>query len=150
MRERVALVLTATALAAWSAATPAAIPDPVTVETGRLSGMTLKSGVRAFKGIPFAAPPLGPLRWKEPLPVRPWTGVKQAVEFGDSCMQSYDFGPMSEDCLTLNVWAEWPSREATPVMVWFHGGGDSSGGTNSIGFMGDSLARRGVVVVTVN
>jgi para-nitrobenzyl esterase len=110
----------------------------------------LRDGQAQFYGIPYAAPPLGELRWKAPAPVRAWRGVKETIAFGDSCMQSYDFGPMSEDCLTLNIWAEWPSTGPKPVMVWFHGGGDSSGGTNSIGFLGDSLAKRGAVVVTVN
>src|SRR5262245_16682957 len=112
---------------------PAAISDPVTVETGRLSGVTLKSGGRAFKGIPFAAPPVGALRWKEPQPAAPWDGVRRAEQFGNVCVQPSqqqrvpnnvsvdlpDSPRTSEDCLYLNVWTTAANANARqPVMVW--------------------------------
>jgi len=104
-----------------------------------------------FLGVPYAAPPVGALRWRPPEPHAAWTETRAATEFGPSCVQDYDIGPTSEDCLTLNIWAgEWPSTEPKAVMVWFHGGGDTSGGTNMRGYWGDSLARHGVIVVTVN
>jgi para-nitrobenzyl esterase len=117
---------------------------------GQIRGL-LQDGEAVFLGVPYVAPPVGELRWREPQPVKPWTGTRAATEFGPSCLQDYDFGPTSEDCLTLNIWApEWPSRAPKPVMVWFHGGGDSSGGTNTLYFFGDHLAKQGVIVVTVN
>ena len=122
-------VLTAATLVAWSVTTPAAIPDPVATETGRLSGVTLKSGVRAFKGIPFAAPPLGPLRWKEPQPAAKWDGVRKAEQFGNVCVQPSqlqrvpnnvsvdlpDSPKTSEDCLYLNVWTSAGRAGAPPA-----------------------------------
>ncbi len=121
----------------------------VTVEQGALKG-SLEQNEAVFRGIPYAAPPIGDLRWKETEPARAWAGVKDATRFGPSCMQNYDFGPTSEDCLSLNIWT--PSVSAAPiaVMVWFHGGGDTEGGSNSEFFYGDSLAKKDVVVVSVN
>jgi para-nitrobenzyl esterase len=96
----------------------------ISVTGGQVTGV-LADGITSFKGIPFAAPPVGELRWRTPHPVRPWSGVKQANEFGPSCMQNPSqlkrFGApeMSEDCLYLNVWT--PARSASeqlPVMVW--------------------------------
>jgi para-nitrobenzyl esterase len=113
--------------------------------------------VRIFKGIPYAAPPVGELRWKEPKPAAPWDGVRDATEFGIQCMQGKIFGdivfpkPPSEDCLNLNVWT--PATAATdrlPVMVWIHGGGFQAGAGPEPRHDGDALARKGVVLVTVN
>ncbi len=118
--------------------------------SGPLSGKFV-AGQAVFLGVPYAAPPLGELRWREPAPVTPWTETRDATEFGFSCIQDYDMGPTSEDCLTLNLWVPgWPSTEPKAVMIWFHGGGDTSGGTNTSAYYGDSLARQGVIVVTVN
>ncbi len=113
------------------------------------------SHFRVFKGIPYAAPPVAELRWKPPQPVKPWSGVRQATEFGDACPQPYFPGwkqpKTSEDCLRLNIWTPAKSaRERLPVMVWIHGGAFNIGaGSNAI-YDGESLARRGAVVVTFN
>ena len=136
---------------------PAAVPDTVKVDTGRVKGAA-NNGVTAFKGIPFAAPPVGPLRWKAPQPVPAWKGVRKAVKFGPRCMQGdiyhdmvfRDNGP-SEDCLYLNVWTPAPSAAAhLPVMVWVYGGGFAAGGTSEPRQDGENLAKKGVVVVSMN
>ena len=109
-----------------------------------------------FKGIPYAQPPVGDLRWREPMPVKPWTGVRDATAFGAICTQAPGGTPNAgeisqEDCLFLNVWTpEWPSRSRKPVMVWIPGGGNFSGGSTDFAFDGESFARRGVVLVTLN
>jgi para-nitrobenzyl esterase len=107
--------------------------------------------VRSFKGIPFAAPPVGPLRWKAPEPAVPWNGVRDAKAFGPECAQPAPPGtPTSEDCLTLNVWTPAGAGAHLPVMVWIYGGGFAVGATNYPVYDGTSLARHGVVIVTVN
>ncbi|HEU4618275.1 MAG TPA: carboxylesterase/lipase family protein [Gammaproteobacteria bacterium] len=125
----------------------------VEVTGGRLAG-TESGGVVAFKGIPFAAPPVGELRWKAPQPVRPWSGVKQAASFGPACMQaSSPYSPvasMGEDCLYLNVWT--PAKTAAeklPVMVWIYGGAFAGGATSLPTYDGTRLAQKGVVLVSV-
>jgi len=140
------LAITAAVVAAYSVTTPAAISDPVTTASGTLSGVTLKSGVRAFKGIPFGAPPVGDLRWKEPQPVAKWEGVRKADQFGNVCVQPSqpqrnpnnvtvdlpDSPKISEDCLYLNVWTSAnTARARQPVMVWIFGGAYSEGGGSS-------------------
>ena len=90
------LAITAAVVAVYSVTTPAAISDPVTTASGKLSGVTLKSGVRAFKGIPFGAPPVGDLRWKEPQPVAKWDGVRKADQFGNVCVQPSSADPHAE------------------------------------------------------
>ena len=127
----------------------------VSVSGGRVQGVPLdKSGV-VFKGIPYAQPPVGDLRWREPMPVKPWSGVRDATSPGPPCAQASS--PMlrnadelsREDCLYLNVWtAEWPSRSPKPVMVWVPGGGNFAGGSERDN--GEKLARRRVVLVTLN
>jgi para-nitrobenzyl esterase len=118
-------------------------------------------GVCVFKGVPYAAPPVGPLRWKPPAPVAPWTEPRQALAFGPSAFQSGPDGvadlttiggappPFSEDCLTLNVWAPEAARGA-PVMVWLHGGSGRMGAGSLPFYDGTAFARDGVVLVTVN
>ena len=131
----------------------------VKIDSGLIEGLSADSaGVRAFKGIPFAAPPVGDLRWKAPQPVSPWEGVRQAVEFGPRPMQGPIYSDMvfrdpgpSEDCLTLNVWtAAKTEKERLPVMVWIYGGGLKAGGTSEPRQDGAILARKGVVVVSMN
>jgi para-nitrobenzyl esterase len=156
----------AAAIAALSGlSATAAISDPVKTATGRLSGVTLKSGVRVFKGIPFAAPPVGPLRWKEPQPPEKWPGVRKADTFGNVCMQAHapkrapmnisvdlpDSPKMSEDCLYLNVWTSANRAGARlPVMVWIYGGAYTEGSGSSPHNDGEALAPKGVVMVTFN
>lgn len=131
----------------------------VKIDSGLIEGLSTDSaGVRAFKGIPFAAPPVGDLRWKAPQPVSPWEGVRQAMEFGPRPMQGPIYSDMvfrdpgpSEDCLTLNVWtAAKTEKERLPVMVWIYGGGLKAGGTSEPRQDGAILARKGVVVVSMN
>lgn len=116
------------------------------------------SGIRSFKGIPFAAPPVGDLRWKEPQPVKNWEGVRKADKFGPRAMQQSIFGDMnfrsdgmSEDCLYLNVWTPATSeKEGLPVLVYFYGGGFVAGDGSEPRYDGESMARRGIVALTVN
>lgn len=141
------------------ATSAAAAPDRVTLANGVIEGAGPQaSGVRAFKGIPFAAPPVGELRWQEPQPVKNWTGVRQAAQFGPRCMQQPLFGDMSfrsngmgEDCLYLNVWTPAKSaRERLPVLVYFFGGGFVAGDGSEPRYDGESMARKGIVALTVN
>ncbi len=125
------------------------------IDSGRLIGIEAK-GVVAFEGIPFAAPPVGGLRWREPQPVTPWKGVRDATAFAPACMQLGVSMPgepdpkTSEDCLYLNVWAPTgPRRGRLPVLVFIPGGGYTNGATSLPLYWGDRLARRGVVVVTL-
>ena len=125
---------------------------------GLVKGTTSTDGrIRIFKGIPFAVPPVGELRWKDPRPASPWQGVRDAAEFGAHCVQGQIFGdisfprPASEDCLNLNIWT--PATATTdrlPVMVWIHGGGFQAGAGPEPRHDGNALARKGVVVVTIN
>jgi para-nitrobenzyl esterase len=147
----------ATVLLAASAAVAAA--DRVKTAGGVVEGMGRQaSGVRIFRGIPFAQPPVGDLRWKPPQPVKSWDGVRQATKFGPRCMQAPVFGDMnfrsdgmSEDCLYLNVWTPAKSdKERLPVMVYFYGGGFVAGDGSEPRYDGESIAAKGVVAVTVN
>ena len=111
--------------------------------------------MRVFKGIPYAAPPVGELRWRAPQPAPAWTGVRRAYEFGRACPQGpskdIPLADMSEDCLTLNVWS--PGRRPgtrLPVMVWLHGGAFENGSAGMPIYDGSNLATRGVVMVTLN
>jgi para-nitrobenzyl esterase len=139
---------------------PASPSDPsprATVEQGRLVGRQV-NGVASFKAIPYAAPPVGPLRWRAPQRAVPWSGDREAGEVGAICIQPPANGdpgvgplPMSEDCLTLNVWTPADAGTAPlPVMVWIHGGGYNNGSGTAGLYDGANLARRGVVVVTIN
>ncbi len=137
----------------------AQIAEPVRVKGGQLSGVAGSDpSVRVFKGIPFAAPPVGDLRWREPQPVKEWQGVRKADHFGARPMQPPIYGDMvwrsegiSEDCLYLNVWT--PARSNTarlPVLVYFYGGGFVAGDSSEPRYDGESMAHRGIVAITVN
>jgi len=133
----------------------------VIVETrgGKLGGF-LQDSVHVFRGIPYAAPPVGPRRFLPPAPLPPWSGLRDATRFGSSAWQSssalgpalpFDVGPMDEDCLTLNVWTPGLDGAGRPVLVWIHGGGFVIGAGSQAIYDGTVLARRGdVVVVTLN
>ena len=147
-----------------TAAAFGALAQPVQTQGGLLAGVPGTDGsVTAFKGIPFAAPPVGDLRWRAPKSPAPWQGTRQAARFGNSCVQkivperkpwTYEFmahNDISEDCLYLNVWTGAKNAsERRPVFVWFHGGGYTEGSTAVPVYDGENLAKRGVVVVTVN
>jgi para-nitrobenzyl esterase len=142
----------------WAAAAGSALADPVRTKAGLVEGFASADGsVRTFRGIPFAAPPVGELRWKEPQAALPWPGVRKATEFGPRCLQGPIFDDMvfrdqpSEDCLYLNVWTPAKSAaEKLPVMVWIHGGGFQAGSASEPRQDGERLARKGVVVVGIN
>jgi para-nitrobenzyl esterase len=117
---------------------------------GQVSGVELDNDVAVFRGIPFAAPPVGDLRWTAPQPPIPWQGVRAADTFGATCMQR-GRSLMSEDCLYLNVWTEADSDEDNlPVMVWIHGGGWTGGASSNGIYDGSAFAEKGVVLVSVN
>src|SRR5215831_5156445 len=138
------------------AATAFAEVREVEVAGGKVAGVAA-NGIVSFKGIPFAAPPVGALRWKAPQPLKPWTGVREGSKFGPSCMQDATFArvfgappEISEDCLYLNVWT--PAKSASdslPVMVWIYGGGFVGGQTSVPAYDGTHLAQKGVVLVSV-
>ena len=123
------------------------------VTGGEVSGV-VAGDLSIFKGIPFAAPPEGNLRWKAPAPVQPWTGVKKADAFAKACMQAPNTqgntAPVSEDCLYLNVWTPAKSANAKiPVIVWIHGGGYVGGSTSIPMYDGSGYAKKGVVLVSL-
>jgi para-nitrobenzyl esterase len=130
----------------------------VQTANGMLAGTMEKSGILSFKGIPFAAPPVGDLRWKEPQPVSNWEGIRKADHFGPRAMQAPIFGDMnfrsdsvSENCLYLNVWTPAKSaNEKLPVLVYFYGGGFVAGDGSEPRYDGESMAQKGIVALTVN
>lgn len=130
---------------------------PVRIDSGALTGVSTDD-VIAYKGIPFAKPPVGERRWSAPQPIEPWSGIKTADKYGPDCMQipfHADAAPLgvtpSEDCLYLNVWAlAKASTEKRPVMVWIYGGGFVNGGSSPAGYDGSAFARSGVVLVSFN
>lgn len=137
------------------AATPARGASSVTkTDAGIVRGVST-GGVTAWLGLPFAAPPVGDLRWRAPAPVKSWTGVRDADAFAPACPQTGVSMPgeptpvTAEDCLYLNVWASARKGGPRPVIVWIHGGGYANGATSLPLYWGDRLARRDVVVVTV-
>ncbi len=142
---------------AGSMAVSGAVNDPVKLDTGLVSGLTGSSGeVRIYKGIPFAAPPVGNLRWRAPQAPAHWEGVRKAEQFGARCMQATNGGPaaqqpVSEDCLYVNVWTNAKSAgEKLPVMLWIYGGGYSVGSGSQPDYDGEALAKKGAVIVTMN
>lgn len=133
-------------------------PTVVTTAYGQLEGVKEASGITSFKGIPFAAPPVGELRWKKPQPPGKWEGVRKAIVFGPRAMQKPIFGDMgfrsageSEDCLYLNVWTPARSpKEKLPVLVYFYGGGFMAGDGSEHRYDGEQMAKKGIVALTVN
>lgn len=129
----------------------------VKTKNGTLAG-TYESGIEVFRGVPYAAPPVGKFRWREPQPMKNWSGVRQADKFGPKAMQLPVFGDMnfrsngtSEDCLYLNVWT--PAKTASaklPVLVYFYGGGFIAGDGSEPRYDGEAMSRHGIVAVTVN
>jgi para-nitrobenzyl esterase len=132
-------------------------PSQVRTDTGAISG-AVSDGVLAFKGVPFAAPPVGALRWRAPQPAAAWQGVRPATEYGHDCAQvpfPSDAAPLgtapSEDCLVLNVWRPaGKSGHKLPVMVWIYGGGFVNGGSSPAVYDGSQFAKQGVVLVSFN
>jgi len=145
---------------AASIATIAMAASPlVKIDSGTLEGtLNTDQSVRIFRGVPFAAAPIGDLRWKAPQPVTPWKGVRKAVEWGNYCAQNTLFPDIvnrdsaSEDCLYLHVWAptELPKGKKAAVFVWYHGGGFMVGSGSEPRYDGEYLAKQGIIVVNVN
>lgn len=156
MTHRKRLFISAALFALAAIAAHAAEPNPtVTVTGGQIQGRLLANGPGAvFLGIPFAQPPVGDLRWREPMPVKPWDGVRDAGSYAPPCAQIYvgkwnetPAAEGKEDCLYLDIETpEWPSKSPTPVMVWIHGGGNMAGAPNDHDW---PLSRYGVITVTV-
>lgn len=131
----------------------AGIPEPVKLDSGQISGATGQSPeVQVFKGIPFASPPVGDLRWKPPQPVAHWDGVRKADQFGPMCLQAARGAQTaSEDCLYANVWTTaQKANEKRPVIVWSYGGGFTGGSGSLPAYDGEEFAKKGVVFVTYN
>jgi para-nitrobenzyl esterase len=141
-------------------ALPASAADRVKTANGAVESTAApKDGVRSFKGLPFAQPPVGDLRWREPQPPKDWTGVRNADKFGPSCMQRLSANSdywlrgdgMKEDCLYLNVWTPAKSgSEKLPVLVYIFGGGFQNGDGSEARYDGESMARHGIVAVSLN
>lgn len=154
MRRLLSIAVSALALGACAATADA---QTVTAPAGAVRGTT-ENGITGFRGIPYAAPPVGEMRWRPPAPPARWDGVRDATRYGAACIQptpvfqtiySSDIGATSEDCLTLNVWT--PATEGrAPVLVWIHGGALVSGSSKETLYDGARLAREGVVVVSIN
>ena len=151
------LLLLALGACAGLASSPAAPGAVVRAPAGELEGR-IEGDVRVFRGIPYALPPVGAARWKPPVPMPRWNGMRQAAEFGPRCVAPKSMGkniyaadpvPTSEDCLTLNVWAPAGAKDM-PVFVWIHGGALWAGSSNEPLYDGRRLAGRGVVVVSIN
>lgn len=145
------------AVAVLAAAAVRAEEGRVQIRQGALQGIS-EAGVSVYKGVPYAQPPVGPLRWRAPVPAEGWTSVRDAKAFGSACLQppqapnglySGGLAPMSEDCLSLNVWAPTAAKKL-PVMVWIHGGALLGGGSSEPLYDGAKLAKQGIVFVSIN
>lgn len=125
-------------------------PEPVKTKNGLVQGI-IEEGLTVYKGIPFAAPPIGDLRWKAPQPVQNWDGIKQTIKYAPAPMQGGNPpSGKSEDCLYLNIWTPVKStKERVPVLVWIYGGGFSFGSTSEPVYSGEKLAKKGVVLVSI-
>lgn len=153
--KMVAVIAAAVVLTGCAVVPPErALSEPVATEGGLVAGDG--KDVRAFRGVPYAQAPVGPLRWKAPQPAATWTGVRDGSRFGADCMQPTEYpelrgSGMSEDCLSINIWTPArTNRERLPVMVWVYGGGFTYGSGSHPSYDGEALARRGIVVVTFN
>jgi len=154
MKKIILLILLATARIAFAQG-----DGPIVkISNGTLQGVAEASGIHSFKGIPYAQPPVGDLRWKEPQPPGDWVSIRQADHFGPKAMQLPIFSDMqfrsngmSEDCLYLNVWTPAHTKgEKLPVLVYFYGGGFVGGDGSENRYDGESLAKKGIVTVTIN
>lgn len=159
-----ALALAAVTLYAFKTRYIQNTATPIRIETGMIAGVTdAASGITSYKGVPFAAPPVGPLRWKTPQATQPWQGVKKCDTYGASPMQGkpVPFGvytpefliaekPISEDCLYLNVWTKAHKGDKKAVFVWIYGGGFVSGGGNVPIYDGEAMAKKGIIFVSIN
>ena len=124
---------------------------PVATSLGPVVGVDAQdASVEVFKGIPYAAPPVGDLRWRPPAPASEWSEVRRCDKFGPKSLQKKQDGVQSEDCLYLNIWRLRTREEKLPVMVWIHGGGFTQGSGHQPGYDGTRLAKRGVILVTLN
>lgn len=153
---RTAFALAALAIVATIPALAQDAAPRVRIDTGSLRGSS-EDGVVSFKGIPFAAAPVGPLRWRAPQPAAVWSGERDATRYGHDCMQlpfPSDAAPLgtppAEDCLYANVWKPAGAKAKLPVMVWIYGGGFVNGGSSPPTYSGADLARRGIMVVSFN
>jgi para-nitrobenzyl esterase len=144
-------------LLALALATPVMAQPVVNAPTGGVRGET-QDGVNVYRGLPYARPPVGRLRWRPPAELAPWRGIRDATQFGPACVQPggrpgsiyfEQLPAMSEDCLTLNIWAPANARNA-PVFVWIHGGSLVSGSGRQTMYDGAAMARRGIIVVSIN
>jgi para-nitrobenzyl esterase len=151
------LVVSAAAVLSLALASPSFAAPVVKAPAGTLAGMA-EGTLNVFKGIPYAQPPVGPLRWKPPAPMPPWPGVRSATEYGPECIQPQSTMPniyagkplpMSEDCLTLNIWAPANAHNA-PVFFWIYGGALWGGASSDPIYDGSRLAARGIIVVAIN
>ena len=128
----------------------AQLSTTIKVNEGQLQGL-LENGLTVFKGIPFAAPPVGDLRWHSPIPATKWQGIRQANAFAPGPMQGGNPpSGKSEDCLYLNIWSPAKSaKEKVPVLVWIYGGGFNFGATSEATYNGEKLAKKGVILVSI-
>jgi para-nitrobenzyl esterase len=154
----ICLALAAEAIAGVMVPVPG---DPVTIDSGKVAGTVLSDGVRAYLGVPFAAPPVRELRWHAPMPVKPWTGTYTADTTRAECVQAlrssginHYFGEedSAEDCLYLNLWAPGNAKKGAklPVLVWIYGGAFNIGSASSPVYAGQHLAAKGVIYVAIN
>jgi para-nitrobenzyl esterase len=161
MISKFTTAITMAALAFAASGQPAAAAaggDAVRVESGKLQGtLNADQSVRMFKGIPFAAPPVGDLRWKAPQPAAHWSGIRPADKFGPACLQTNVFGDIyfrdaqpSEDCLNLDIWIPARAGKKLPVLVWYYGGGFVAGSASEPRYDGENLAKKGIIVVSPN
>jgi para-nitrobenzyl esterase len=143
----------------WAAQATAKVDNlVVSTHAGKVKGLLRPSGGAEFLGIPYAQAPVGELRWREPLPVKPWTGIREATGFGAPCAQpilgewnKHESETSKEDCLFLNVITPaWPARNRLPVMVWIHGGVNTGGSGSSSLYKDGTLVQHGVILVTIN